>query len=871
MRRVKEEIKNETRLAQGERTINGVKYLISCCRTQSKVGPLSKLQVTISAYSMTSKAPTPKPLSLALTELCEKLEIRPEELKREANRLLNRMDVQSGALALSIEARNKELLFSLTKRFNTGLEYECRFFEVYDNHAVKILIEAHSNTSRKTKALVLTYAEAAYTLEVPLAAVQSHLEDLAALLIIEDAAALQLAKVKTQGRDVFLITISHAPEADGTHELPRYGVIATEAAVRIQRLFRAKTARDRVKLLNNKAQRQLVLRTVLRSEEGVLFSLSVLDSGLAYLVKAENLARSLTCSINKNEVKSVREVLALLRVKHNQLLKKPPGLQLTLKETLDSLSMHTRARKLLTMRSKRLDDKDCTLAIYQTDIGLVIECFKPEIKKWKMAVPTSTLMQLFARRRLVDEVCEGIGVTDDTLTLKTNTRLTFSNSVSREASALKIQAHLRGFVVRRSLKFALTRLKREGRLLWLKVVQLHEMRYAVSFRLVGEELRIHAARFKALLVASLSAEVLGRHIRFVADYILPTLKVIPFNGAYKLIFDPDIGLGLKSFRASPFSTESNKCTSVGSPTNSMKPVKALHKMRQSAVPFRMDSHRSTSEADSDHRRFEVPRRTDRLPHASIDDTVPWSESSYLSPQLSNSSPYNPSMRRSRPYLAKRNSSADKLMSEPAFIRRSILNRRPCSTKSARFSEKDYDKQADFREQSSSSMSAKSLRTHELLIRTGHKINSVGFVVSLFREEGCIKVEAVSEGSTLSLDVVGSFPCSLYELESVCSDILSRLTLVRRHGEVRLNLAEEANILYKKSHYISKRYFVVSVRETSRGVLISAYEPDTAKTLECNLGRRLIADSHDVQEELEGVMQRLKVQRVLGDDVLIVVP
>jgi hypothetical protein len=700
--------------------------------------------------------------------------------------------------------------------------------------------------------------------------VQNHFEDLAALLIVEDAAALQLAKIKTQGRDVFLITISHAPEAEGmqSDELPRYRVLADEAAVRIQRVFRAKTARDRVKLLRNKALRELVLRTVLRSEEGVLFSLSVLDSGLAYLVKAENLVRS--CSINKDEVKSVRELMPLLRLKHNRLLfvKKPPGLQLTLKETLDSLSMNTRARKLLTMRSKRLDDKDCTLAIYQTDIGLVIEGFKPEIKKWKMAVPTSTLMQL--RRQLVDEVCEGIGVTDDTLTLthKTNTRLTFSNSVSREASALKIQTHLRGFVVRRSLKFALNRLKREGRLIWLKVVQLHEMRYAVSFRLVGEELRIHAARFKVMLVASLSAEVLGRHIRFVADYILPTLKVIPVNGAYKLIFDPDIGLGLKSIRTSPFSTESNKCTSVGSPTNSMKPVKALP-ARQSSVPFHVDSHRSTSEAD--HRGFEVPR-TDRLPHASIDDTVPWSESSYLSPQLSNSSPYNPSMRRSRPDLTKRNSSADKLMSDPAFIRRSILNCRPCSTKSARFLEKDFDKQADFfREQSSSSLSAKSSRTHELLIRTGHKINSAGFVVSLFREEGCIKVEAVSEGRTLSLDVVGSFPCSLYELESVCSNILSRLTLVRRHGEVRLNLAEEASILYKKSHYISKRYFVVSVRETYRGVLISAYEPDTAKTLECNLGRRLIADSHDVQEELEGLMQRLKVRRVLGDDVLIVVP
>jgi hypothetical protein len=232
-----------------------------------------------------------------------------------------------------------------------------------------------------------------------------------------------------------------------------------------------------------------------------------------------------------------------------------------------------------------------------------------------------------------------------------------------------------------------------------------------------------------------------------------------------------------------------------------------------------------------------------------------------------------------------------ITSSSKYIHNSPLSRRPSSGKS-------QDSKSDYSEHTLTSFESSNLDlqpglpsqaffsplsspSSELLLRTGHKIDRVNFVVSLFRQDDHIKVEAVSlrRGLHLSLQVVGSFAPSLspHELDSICSNILSRLTLMRnRQGNISLNLSadeieEQGSILYKKFHLISNRHFVVSVKETAKGVVISAYDPEANKTLECSLGRRNVEDQQELQDELEELMPQLKIRRVLGDDVLVIAP
>jgi hypothetical protein len=590
-----EETKNETRIAQGERTINGVKYLISFTRTKSQVGPLSKPQVTVSAYSMTSKVPTPKPLTMALTELCEKFGVRPEELSKRADKLLNSLDVQSGALTLNLEYRarflNKELKHSMTKLMNTGRKYKCMFFDVIEDDTRKILMEAHSEnaTFRQMKPLALSYAEVADTLEIEPSAVLSHLGDLARLLIVEDGAELQLARLKTQGNeDVPMITISVtessnmieplSPEvpAKTTDELSPSqsiklvkGISPSEAATRIQRLFRAKLSKERTQMLLKKTrahpEEKLVLRTAYRSADETLYTLSVFANKQAYLIRAENSTVSLNCKVDRAvdaSIKSVHDLVPMVKVDGNRLLYvgKTPSNPLQ--------SQVRQSKTLLTKRDKTFDGRAYSLAVYEVETGLLIESFKRgTTKDWKMSLHVSTgeLWAMFQNELPLDEVCEALRLVNGALTLapplmieprtasKQNLLEFTRNSRSREEgprltesgseSASKIKAHLRGFVVRKGLQAAIERLRNEteGKLVLLKVVELDDKKYAVSVRLVGKVLKVQAASFEEHLAVSVNIAAFAQFRyspeQIATNCILPTLKVQDVHGTHKLTFD----------------------------------------------------------------------------------------------------------------------------------------------------------------------------------------------------------------------------------------------------------------------------------------------------------------------------------------------
>jgi hypothetical protein len=553
---------------------------------------------------MTSKVPSPKPLTLALTELCEKFGVRPEELSKRADKLLNSLDVQSGALTLNLEYKarfvNKELKHSLTKLMNTGRRYRCMFFDVIEDDTRKILIEAHSEnaTSRQMKPLALSYVEVADTLEIEPSAVLSHLGDLARLLIVEDGAVLQLARLKTQGNeDVPMITISVTessnmiepltPEFPGkiTEESPSpqsiqppKGLSLSEAATRIQRRFRAKLDRAPARMLQKKEEghpeEELVLRTEYSSADETLYTLSVFASPQTYLIRAENSTVLLTCKVDRAvdaSIKSVHDLVPMLKVDGDKLLfigKPPPNPD----EVLGSKgpqSQDSQSKTLLTKCDKTFDGRPYSLAVYEVETGLLIESFKRGTMRdarTSLHISTAELWEMFHNERPIEEVCEALRLVKGALTLaprltidsrsaaKQNLLELSRNSRGREEglrltesgneSASKIKAHLRGFVVRKGLQAAIERLRNEteGKLVLLKVVELDDKKYAVSVRLVGKVLKVQAASFEEHLAESVNTEAFSQ-FRFCSpeqiatECILPTLKVQDVHGTPKLTFD----------------------------------------------------------------------------------------------------------------------------------------------------------------------------------------------------------------------------------------------------------------------------------------------------------------------------------------------
>jgi hypothetical protein len=113
------------------------------------------------------------------------------------------------------------------------------------------------------------------------------------------------------------------------------------------------------------------------------------------------------------------------------------------------------------------------------------------------------------------------------------------------------------------------------------------------------------------------------------------------------------------------------------------------------------------------------------------------------------------------------------------------------------------------------------------------------------------------------------------LNKTCEEIISRLYIVKNsRGKLVLKLSKEKSaavkILYKKSHYISEKFCVVTMYEGQGGIIISAYRPDTKATHSLSLGIKNSV-SKELQATLSGLVKHLKIVSVLGSENLVFVP
>jgi len=160
---------------------------------------------------------------------------------------------------------------------------------------------------------------------------------------------------------------------------------------------------------------------------------------------------------------------------------------------------------------------------------------------------------------------------------------------------------------------------------------------------------------------------------------------------------------------------------------------------------------------------------------------------------------------------------------------------------------------------------------ELVTKVGAEISGYHCVVAVHRTAQGASIELVLSGSkeAFHLALSDPLPSDLQEAEIAASSLISRLRLRSRQGNLTLELRPVApQVLYKRSHYISERYMVVTVLDQGSSVELQATDPAGQRTLQLNLGRIKAISAEQLYRQICALVVRLRVEKVLGDEVLV---
>jgi len=151
------------------------------------------------------------------------------------------------------------------------------------------------------------------------------------------------------------------------------------------------------------------------------------------------------------------------------------------------------------------------------------------------------------------------------------------------------------------------------------------------------------------------------------------------------------------------------------------------------------------------------------------------------------------------------------------------------------------------------------------------------IITMKLQEGGVYVKAMNETGLIDLDLVIKtkrvIKAKDKEIEDLCSELLMQMKIVSDiDGRMRLALIDSSDedrdeVMYRRSHYISNRYFTITIFENFRGVFLVASENEK-NVFHMKLGRRRVGNSQKTQEELNELVKKLKVQVVLGQEMLI---
>ena len=172
---------------------------------------------------------------------------------------------------------------------------------------------------------------------------------------------------------------------------------------------------------------------------------------------------------------------------------------------------------------------------------------------------------------------------------------------------------------------------------------------------------------------------------------------------------------------------------------------------------------------------------------------------------------------------------------------------------------------------------KSLNIERIVLKTGVIISGIYLIITMKLQEDGVFVQACNETGLIDLDLYIKTKrvkkINEKQIEDLCSELLSQLKIVSGlDGKMRLALIDNSEdtkdeVIYRRSHYISNRYLTITIFENFRGVFLIASEGEK-NVFNMKLGRRRVGNSQKTQEELTELVKRLKVQVVLGQEMLV---
>lgn len=172
---------------------------------------------------------------------------------------------------------------------------------------------------------------------------------------------------------------------------------------------------------------------------------------------------------------------------------------------------------------------------------------------------------------------------------------------------------------------------------------------------------------------------------------------------------------------------------------------------------------------------------------------------------------------------------------------------------------------------------KSAELVNIVLKTGLNISGIYLIVTMELKNEGIYVKANNETGLISLDLFVKTKrvrsANEKDVEDLCTELLSQLKIISDvDGRMRLalidsNEEEKDQVIYRRSHYISARYFTITIYENYRGVYLEATENDK-NVFNMKLGRRRVGNSQKIQEELSELVKKLKIEVVLGQEMLV---
>ena len=155
-------------------------------------------------------------------------------------------------------------------------------------------------------------------------------------------------------------------------------------------------------------------------------------------------------------------------------------------------------------------------------------------------------------------------------------------------------------------------------------------------------------------------------------------------------------------------------------------------------------------------------------------------------------------------------------------------------------------------------------SRKLVLKSGVEIAGRAYQASMFLDRSTLLIQLVDAETG---EVVQRQVHADKDVEQQAELLLNRLRVKRGEaglGQIEISEGEEEEILYRRSHYVSSRFYHVTVYRTKGGVRIEALDPTTKETLVLPL--ELVLES-PVQRQLSRLMNRLEVISVRGVMVL----